>query len=356
MPGSGVSTYAAIQAKVRVMYSTLLTPQEYMALYETPDYDALITQLKHTVYGPYLDRVKEKELSPRRATFQIKTRLADAYISLIRTFPYTVRPILEQFYRSFEVDNLKAVLRGIVTGAPWDRVRFVLFPIGAHTVIPAQEMVESGSIAAAVELLRGTPYYDTLSFAMKFYTAEQNLFTLEVALDLNYWRELWGYVNKLSDEDRIQGLRIIGSLVDITNLMWAIRYRVYHHLSEEELINYTLPFGFHVKNEDIRAIAAGTDIAKIVGRIYPGVADVDELLQSPHRGLPALELKLQHYEIEKCRSAFVGNPFHIGIPLGYLVLSKMEIQDLIVLLEAKSSDIPPEEFRQFLLMSEAPNQ
>jgi V/A-type H+-transporting ATPase subunit C len=354
MPGGGVSTYAAIQAKVRVMYSNLLTHQELIGLYEAPDFNALISQLKNTGYGPYLNRVKDRDLTPRRAAFQIKTRLAEAYLSLIRSVPLNIRPLLSQFYRSFEVDNLKAVLRGIVNGASWDRVRFFLFPYGSNTVLPAQAMVESGSIAAAVELMRGTLYYDTLSFGMKRYVAEQNLFTLEVALDINYWRDLWKFVNLLSNEDKTQSKRILGSLVDITNLMWAIRYRLYHHLSEEELINYTLSFGYRVKDEDIRAIAAGADIAKIVERIYPGLANVEELVQAPYTGLPTLELELQRYEMEQCKAAFIGNPFQIGIPLAYLVLSKMEIQDLIVLLEAKSSEIPPENIQQYLLAAGTP--
>ncbi len=197
--------------------------------------------------------------------------------------------------------------------------------------------------------MRGTPYYNTLSFAMKRYTSEQNLFTLEVALDLNYWRELWKEINKLSGSDLMQAKRIIGSLIDITNLMWAIRYRVYHHLSEEELINYTLSFGYHVKDEEIRAIAAGADIVKIVNRLYPDVANVEEILDAPHRGLPKLEVELQRYEMQQCNSAFIGYPFHIGLPLAFLVLSKLEIQDLIVLLEAKSAEMPEEDFRQYLL-------
>jgi V/A-type H+/Na+-transporting ATPase subunit C len=349
MLGGGVSTYASIQAKVRVMYSNLLSPQEMIGLYEAPDFNALISQLKQTGYGPYLNRVKEKDLSPRRVAFQLRTRLADSYLSIIRTLPYYIRPLLVQFYRSFEVDNLKAVMRGIVNGASWDRVRFFLFPYGPSTVLPAQAMVDSGNIAAAVEMLHGTPYAETLSFAMKRYAAEQNLFTLEVALDLSYWRGLWKFINILPGDDKTQAKRIIGSLVDITNLMWAIRYRVYHHLSEEELINYTLSFGFRVKDDDIRAIAAGADIVKIVQRIYPGIANVEELLQAPYKGLPTLELELQRYEMERCKAAFIGNPFHIGVPLAYLVLSKMEIQDLIVLLEAKSSEVPPDNIRQYLL-------
>ena len=66
--------------------------------------------------------------------------------------------------------------------------------------------------------------------------------------------------------------------------MWAIRYRVYHQLSEEELINYTLPFGYHVRDADIRAIAAGDDIAQVVKRIYPDLTNVAELLRRAPQG------------------------------------------------------------------------
>ena len=352
MASGGVSTYAAIHAKVRVMYSTLLNMQEWEALYETTDFNSLVIQLKRTIYGQYLSRVKDSDLTPRRIAFQIRTRLAEANSSIIQTVPYYLKPLLSQFYRSFEVDNLKAVLRGIVTGATWERVHFVLFPYGPNSVVPAQAMVESGNIVAAVELLRGTPYYEVLSFAMKRYSTEQNLFILEVALDLDYWRNLWKYANLLTNEDRTHAMRIIGSLVDINNLMWAIRYRVYHHLSEEEVINYTLSFGYHVKDEDIRAIAAGADIAQVVERVYPGLAGVQEMLQAPNIGLPKLELELQRYVLQQCKAAFLGNPFHIGVPLAYLVLSKMEIQDLIVLIEAKSSGLPSEEFMPYFLMGE----
>jgi len=349
MPSGGVSGYAAIHAHVRAMVSTMLTPQMWASLCETTDLSALIGLLKDTAYGPYLMRVEDKNLTPRRAVYQMNGHLADAYATVIRLAPTHTRALLTHLYRHFEVDNLKAVLRGIVTGASWDRVRYVLFPLGSVAVLPAQAMVEAGDVGAAVELLRGTPYYDTLSHAMKRYTAEQNLFPLEVALDLNYWRELWSGVNRLPSQDRVQSLRIVGPLLDMNNLMWAIRYRVYHHLSEEEVINYTLPFGYRVRDEGIRAIAAGADIAQVVARIYPVLTDMDTLLQEPQSGLPKLELELQRHIVEQCRAAFVGYPFHIGIPLAYVVLNELEIQDLTVLTEAKSALMPAEAFQPHLL-------
>ena len=353
MATSGVSGYAAISARVRAMYSSLLSPQDFARLSDVPDFASLIGQLKNTAYGPYLENLKDKEITPRRVDLQIKGRLADSYSSVIHMAPEHARPILKQLYRYFEVENLKAVLRGIVTDPSWERVHDVLFPLGSLTVLPAQAMVESGSVGAAVELLQGTAYYETLSFAMKRYTSEQNLFPLEVALDLYYWRQLWQEAKRLQGQDRDQALRIVGSLMDMNNLMWVIRYRVYHQLSEEELINYTLPFGYHVSDEDVRAVAAGADLAMVVGRVYPGMPNVSELLEEPRSGLPQLEIQLKRHIMKQCLAAFTGNPFHIGVPLAFLVLSEFEIEDLTVLIEAKSSQMPDEKFQPYLLRSTA---
>lgn len=349
MAKSGVSGYAAISARVRAMYSSLLSPQDFARLSDAPDFPTLITQLKQTAYGPYLENLKDKDMTPQKVDLAIKGRLADSYYSVIHMAPEHARSLLKQLYRYFEVQNLKAVLRAIITHPSWERVQDVLFPMGTMSVLPAQAMVESGSVAAAVELLQATPYYETLSFAMKRYSAEQNLFPLEVALDLYYWRQLWQEAKKLQGQDREQAARIIGSLMDVNNLMWVIRYKIYHGLSEEEVINYTLPFGFRVRDEDVRAIAAGADLSSVVGRVFPGIPDLNALLEEPRAGLPKLEIELKRRLMQQCLAAFTGNPFHIGVPLAFLILSELEIEDLTVLIEAKSSRMPEEEFLPYML-------
>ena len=347
----GASGYAAIHSRVRVMYSTLLTPQELADLANAPDLFSLVGLLKDTPYGPYLTSLEDKDLTARQVIHQIKKRLADVYITLIHAAPAHTRSLLIELFRHFEIDNLKAILRAIVTDTPWEQVREILFPLGSLSTLPAEKMLEAGTIEAAVAQLASTPYFDTLSHAMKRYTEERSLFPLEVALDLNYWRTLWINANRLPGQDRTQALRIVGPLVDMNNLMWAMRYRVYHHLSEEEIINYTLPFGYRVRDEDIRSIAAGADIARVVVRIYPGLTSVDELLREPERGLPKLELQLQRRIRRQFNAVFTGYPFHIGLPLAFVLLNELELQDLTVLAEAKASRKAPAEFMPYLLMN-----
>jgi len=115
----GASSYAALQSRVRVMYGALLTPTDEARLSESADLATLIGLLKNTAYGPYLADLDDKELNPKLVTGRIKKRISDLYQTIIRSAPTHTRPLLIQFFRHFEVDNLKAILRGIVIGASW---------------------------------------------------------------------------------------------------------------------------------------------------------------------------------------------------------------------------------------------
>ena len=352
----GVSGYAALCARVRVKYSRLLSPSEIRILGEAADFAALIEGLKRTAYGPVLETLRDQESTPTTVTAALRSHLSAEARSVIQQAPGTARRVLAQLHRRHELNNLKAILRGIAAGTAGDggalvgaRTETLLFPLGDSSSLPVERMLESGNIAAAIELLRGTLYHETLFFALKRYSSELSLFPLEVALDLSHWRRLWQEAHKLSGEDQTQAVRVVGALVDTNNLMWAIRYRIYKHLSEEELINYTLPFGHRIQDSDIRAIAAGGDIASIVRRAFADLADADALLEEPHRGLPRLEIELKRSVVRRCMGSFLGNPFHIGIPLAYMVLHDLEVQDLVVLLEAKFTQIPSDEYRPYLL-------
>lgn len=348
---SGASGYAAIQARVRVMYSTLLTPQFEARLCEVEGLPGLVQMLKETPYGPYLTNIDETELTSREVALQVKNKLSDTYQTIIRSAPKSTRTLLIELFRHFEIDNLKAILRAIVADSDRGQVEEILFPLGSLSVLPIKKLLEAETVETAVAQLAHTPYSETLSFAMKRYSEEHSLFPLEVALDLNYWRQMWNDASHLKGRDKAQALHILGLLMDMNNLMWAMRYRIYHHLSEEEVINYTLPFGYHVRDDDIRSIAAGAEISRTIGRIYPNLSDLVDLSEGPGNELPRLELQLQRLLWEQLNAVFIGYPFHIGLPLAYVLLLELELQDLTVLIEAKASRLPSDEFMPYLLLN-----
>jgi len=339
------TAYAIIHATTRALYAQMLTPQTWSSLIHAPNFNAMVTLLSKTVYSPYLD-IDRKLLTPRRVVYQIKLHLAEVYTKLIRLAPQTTQNILHLLWQFYEVDNIKVTLRGIEAHTSWQQILFLLFPITKHghvSTADIERMVRSGDVARAVTYLQHTPYYETLSHAVERYQSEHSLFPLEVALELGYRRRLWQCMHKLSHKDRDYALRIIGTILDTDNLLWAIRYRVYHHLSEAEIINYTLPEYYHVKDTDIRAIASGQDFVPILQKLYPKIAHHIPEFTPPYNaataraGLRAFEIARQRHIRTICRATFIGDPFHIGIPLAYLILNEHEIRDLIILIEAQAS-------------------
>ncbi len=349
MPSSQVNDYAALHARIRARLSRQLTFETWQELYAASDCVLMCDVLRNGPYGSYLQKVEAEDRTPRRAVFELKKVLTDAYQSIIPISPVELQLVLSEWLRVYEVDNLKATIRGIIIGETWDRVRHTLFPLGQFSKLSYEKMMGSNSLTDAIELLKGSIYYSPLTNALVRYTQEKNIFVLEVALDLDYWSRLWKDVQKLPLSDRTHARQLIGTLLDMNNLLWALRYRVYHQLSEEEIINYTLPFGYQVHDKHIRMLAAGGDISHILSDIYPDFSESNTGLKNPEKYLPVLEHWLMKRSIKKCKQNFIGYPFHAGIPIAYLHMLAMEIQDLTVLIEAKSMEIPFNRYRKFLL-------
>jgi hypothetical protein len=172
-----------------VKYSNLLGERELHALGETEDLTALVEGLKRSSYGPDIEAQRERDLSAGEVIRILRQRQAAEAQSLIQATPGASRRVLVQLFRRHEVNNLKAVLRAIATGggakgdgSTWERVEALLFPLGAQTQIPAEAMLESGGIPAAIEL------WEPHIFALKRYSAEQSLLPGS-GLDLEHWRK-----------------------------------------------------------------------------------------------------------------------------------------------------------------------
>lgn len=349
MSSSGVSAYAYVNTRVRGMAGKLLKKDILGKLIASPNLDSMISTLKETDYGQYLEGVRTAVISSRRASYEIRRKISAAYGVILKNTPEFAQRVLNQFLKLYEVDNLKAVLRGIEIQESWEKIRYMLFPLDNQLGLPFEEMIRTKSIDRALVLIQNTAYYQVLTLALDRYHNEKTLFPLEVALDLNYWQVLWNYVNELPRPEKEITKKLIGLIVDKNNLTWAARYRIYHHLSESEIINYTLPFGCRINDKVIRAIASGRETSQLVAEVYPALAPVISQEGKVLKKLPLIELELKRLLWRTCHTTFMNNSFNIGLLLAYLILLEFEIQDITLLLEAKSLGISASVYSSYLI-------
>lgn len=346
---SSVSAYANVHTRVRGMIGNLLSDETIARLSACPDLGTLIAKLDETSYASCLAASEETIKSSRRAAYEIRKKLTRDYKIIIEHAPSFARQLLVQLFRLYEVDNLKAVLRGIEVGEDWEKIRYTLFPVEDYPTLPFADMVQSGTVESAIALLHNTDYEVDLKPALTRYHDEESLFPVEVAIDLNYWQRLWDQIDTLPKQDQKITRKLIGMMVDKNNLTWAARYRVFHRFSESEIIIYTLPFGYKIDDSVIRAIAADRDPYQLLAEIYPAIAKEGNLDSKNTSKWQLNETIFTRMIYSTCRNAFSDGSFSIGLPLAYLLVLEFEIQDLTLLFEAKSLEMPVDQYAPYLI-------
>lgn len=348
-----VAQYAQVNAVVHALYAEKLTAQTMRELVAAEQFGAVLTLLASTPYRAYLD-IPSNLLTPRRVVYQLHIYLSDVYRKIIQFMPKSGQSLISVLWQAYEVDNLKAILRGLYHHSTWDQVLFLLSPINRHNLVKLdklRQMLETGDIGEAISLLKSTPYYYPLSYAVNRYQEENTLFPLEIALDLDYRRRYWSEIDQLRGEDQTYALQLLGAVLDKDKLIWALRFRYYHHLSAEEIINYTLERGYHLQDREIRIVARGGCIQANLEDKYPSIEGLDQICTHIERNIGVLEHKLENDIQEKCRLIFRSGPFHMGVPLAYLLMLEHEIRALTAIIEAKAT--PTDNVQNLALMLES---
>jgi len=248
------------------------------------------------------------------------------------------RTLMNWYGRRWELNNLKTILRARHHHAAPEQFLPALIPLEGTSNLPWSTLAAVGSIAELVERLQHTWYGKVLRPALEEYRRQQSVFVLEAALDLAYYRQLRNCVTALHGRDRREADQLIGFWIDAQNLLWAYRYRLYAHLSPEEILNYTLHHHLRVNAAVVRAIALGAPLremtAQLWGQQLPELASLADLTERD--ALPKLELLLWRHRFARARKIQATAALHLGAVLAYEVLLESEVRDLITIIEGKA--------------------
>ncbi len=343
----GLPGYIMPNVRVRGMLGRMLTDEEWRELNDARDVLGLLAVLKHTSYAPQLADFQVVCPPCELLEARLNAHVALRFAHIIDLTPEADRALVILLKQIYEVDNLKTVLRGLQVGESPERVKSFIFPLGRASSIDMDAMLEARDVPDLILRLQGTPYGDALRHALARYEEERSLFPLEVALDLDYYRRLWRSIQETKGESRKWAQQLIGTWYDITNIMWALRYRYYYDQSLAEIINYTLPYGYRSNDDIIRGIAAGQEVTPLLRQVWGDAAPAAGVGQPGW--LSRLEVALHRYLDGLCRSALMGYPFHLGVILAYLILKRAEARDLMVLAEAKMSGLQRATYQDYLV-------
>jgi V/A-type H+-transporting ATPase subunit C len=324
--------YAVANARVRALLSTLLGRSALESLCSYPSSGAVVEALAHTPYGRAADALATSDHG-------FLNRLGEVGRTVVGVLHDPERAFVRQYLLHHEVRSLKVIIRGVARRLPQhDLLPYLATWPGVTTITPEQ-LTGVGDLHELVERLGGTPYGTAMHAALHRVEAA-GPFALEVALEIDYYERLWTSAATLRPADRRRAQHLLGILFDILNLAWISRYHALQ-LSPEEILNYTLRQGRWI-TPDVRRLLAeehGASWAAALTRTpYAGL-----LSDASARGFDAAAVALWRLLAGEIQGALAGYPFHIGVPLGFLLAQEIEIRDLRTLLAAKAIAVSPAE-------------
>ncbi len=354
-------SYAYVNAKVGALRSKMLTKSEFRSLIEVPTAKDMLSLLKSTIYGREIAKIKDLNLLEVERV--LRGFQQDEHERIIHGVRGKPRQLLERLYSKFDASLIKEALTLKAAGAGKEKISHLLPTKGISKEL-LDRIAESRDIREAVEVLKDTEYYSALNKGLQGYSETGTIFTLNLALDSYVYKKLWAYSNKLMGFDRNSARELIGTEIDIINIIGALRLRAY----EGDIKSYLIPVRFRVNDIILDSLSRVRNLSQFSSEvpqfaywsiIENAIKNRDSILRElPLQGtgvvnndsLLPVEYELERFFVKKNNRMFYGDRFHIGVPIAHINLKGIEIKNIVSALKLKESNVENEKIEKFLIL------
>lgn len=341
-----VRRYAAINAKIKSLEGLLLKNDDYRALIECDEPEEIISYLQESKgYRELLESSDLENLDIDGIERCFKADVVEKFERLSHYFSDVYKKFYKTLFMRYEIEDIKLYLRTFLRNEPVEFLADHIQPTKYHQ-INLKDMRHINSIEDFVEALKDTKYHRLL----KYYLDEDPqkiMFYMEMSLDHYYFKSLHKQLSDFSDEDTVLMEESIGKNIDIQNLQWIFRGLKYYRLSPEELLNYALDIGYHLKYKDLKALCYTKDMASFVS--YIRGTKYSFLFDDDNHNEIFLELNMERYLMKIMTELQRKHPLSILDTIVYMHKKEYEVRDIFTLLEAKRYHAPMEDVKNFMV-------
>lgn len=240
---SDLTKYGAKMAKVKVMKRSMLTNSDYLELINKKNIQEATSFLKNeTVYGKYLSNVSEHDIHRDKLERLLNKSYIDDMIKLYKFENKENKKFYTYVYIKAEIEIIKITLRRIINknkdiGYIYDVPDFYK----KHFTINPDLLLKSNSIKEFLENLAGSRY-ESVMYPLISLKEHQNLFSIEMTLDLYYYSLVARLRGAIADKEDKEILdETVGSEVDMINLLWIYRCKRYYKMPNELIYTFIIP-------------------------------------------------------------------------------------------------------------------
>lgn len=335
------------------MKSRLLGRQALDDLIKKPDVGSLISELEKTPYKEDIEASSMKYTGIYCIEYALRlnfTRTFNKILGFIND-PDAERYI-KIFLRQWDVQNIKAILRGKNIHAASEEIFECLLPVGDLDEVTLTEMIKQPDVKSVIDLMATwrIGYVKPLASHISEYLKEHDLIVLENALDADYYRRAIDML-KRDSYDELLIKKLLTTQIDVINLKTSLRI-IRDKIETEEAKKFLLKGGRRLSLGSLESLLNTKSIEGAIKLLehtpYSFLADVPEEYIKKEM-ISSLEKRLDRYLIQEGARTYLADPLSIAIVIGYFWLKYNEITNIRIISRCKTVYMPEERVREELI-------
>jgi len=340
-----VMRFAAVNTKIKFLEGKFLKDEDYLELLKKKSIPELIQYLKEkTSYAKLLDGVKVEEANRMTLENALRRNMVKIIDKLLFYLRDEYKDFVKTLFLKYEIEDLKNLARDIYNSRRERQIENYSF-IGKYSKADPERLIKANTVRELIIALEGSEIFEYLKPLLD--GKRENLFRFEMALDTAYFTIIRRKWEKLSKEDK-KILNIWeGIVADLYNIQWIYRGKKFYNISPEEILNYTIDFGYKISYQRRKQMCYAKDLSELFeiaekeGYGFLFKKDFDQDIY--------MERRINRYLYFKFKNLTRAAPLTIIQIVSYIWFLDFEVRDIISIAESLKYEIDLEKAKKFLI-------
>ncbi len=340
----------AIMAKAKAMYGRRLTPDDYSQMLRKRTVADLAAYLKNeTGYGECLKSIQETAIHRGQLENVLRRDLFQRYLRLIRYDSSRGFGFYSYAIMRMEIEQILECIQHLNAGNSEDMITSIPGFLNHYASFDLMKLAQVRTFPQLIDTLKGTSYQQVLIPFLRHDGKPIDFTASEVALRRHYYNRIDALIDKQFKGKRRDELKVIfDTKAELLNISTIYRLKVYYHADRKTVEEHLMPQRERIGKKTMNQLLEAKDSHEILTALSS--SGYAKYVQGDFLFIEYTSQQIRYYLNKRFIRFSICAPTVLA---AYMVLSEIELENIISIIEGVRYGISPENIQQLLVFTES---
>jgi ATP synthase A1 C subunit len=346
--------YDYLNARVRGMSRHFIPTETLQEIVNANDAEVVVDVLMDSSYASAISEARTTHSGITAVEVALRTDLYETLRKVREIAPESPRRLISIQLNRWDVDNVVALVHGVVAGVPADEITEGLIPAGEYRPVQLNELAGETDVRSLMDALTTWGYEFAPALRRALLDQGEDIDANVAEADLFTAYVVWAF-DQLDPKDANHQVlyRLLQLQIDLKNVVSVLKRVQYKSLGVDAPELHLLPGG-SFSTHQLRELDGMSTVPDALGflettKFAPGIERGVLSFGGTDR-VSGIERFLEAVVIGHGIGLFRDDPLSAAVPLGFIWRKVNEYDNLRMILRGKHYSVPPNRIREALVL------